>query len=26
VITFWVGASIASLVLAATLWRVRLRD
>jgi OPA family sugar phosphate sensor protein UhpC-like MFS transporter len=26
VITFWVAASIASLVLAATLWRVRLRD
>ena len=26
VITFWVGSSIASLILAATLWRVRLRD
>jgi OPA family sugar phosphate sensor protein UhpC-like MFS transporter len=25
-IVFWVGASIVSMLLAATLWRVRLRD
>ena len=25
-ITFWVGASIVSLILATTLWRVKLRD
>jgi hypothetical protein len=23
---FWIGASVASLVLASTLWRVKLRD
>ena len=26
VIVFWIGASVASLVLAATLWRVKVRD